>query len=182
MSDLVVHVAPELFSCAESASFSGAFDPGAFSCGPDEYTAPQPLAYRVSLTNVGGAILVSGTVEGELSTACGRCLSDVSIGVSGEVEGYFLIEGEGEAPEDMDEDEFDVLPESHDIDLGVLLKAAVLVDLPLVPLCSEACKGICPQCGKNLNEGPCACAAAASDDEAADAKNPFAVLKDLSFE
>lgn len=180
MERLAIQVPSELFSPAESSSFSGSYDPGSFSCGPDDYTACAPLTYQVVLTNVGGAILVSGTVAGELRTSCGRCLDDMTVRVNGEVEGYFIIEGEGEAPDDMDEDEFDVLPETHEIDLESLLMAAILVDVPLVPLCSEECRGICPQCGKNLNEGACACV---NDEEVVVGKNnPFAALKGLSFD
>ncbi|MDO5042462.1 MAG: DUF177 domain-containing protein [Slackia sp.] len=182
MTRLVIEVPSELFSPAESSLFDGVFDPEEFSCGPDTYVAQKPLSYHVVLTNVGGAILVTGTVEGALLTSCGRCLDDMAVEIEGEVEGYFLIEGEGEAPEDMDEDEFDVLPESHEIDLGVLLMAAVLVDLPLVPLCDEDCKGMCARCGKNLNEGPCDCASDVDEDEAVGKNNPFAALKGISFD
>lgn len=183
MGRLVIEVPSELFSPAESSSFDGVFEPEGFSCGPDAYIASEPLSYHVSLTNVGGAILVTGTVGGTLRTACGRCLDDVTVEVEGEIEGYFIIDGEGEAPDDMDEDEFDVLPETHEIDLGALLMAAVLVDLPLVPLCDEDCKGICPQCGKNLNEGACGCASAdEGEGETVGRNNPFAVLKGISFD
>ena len=48
---------------------------------------------------------------------------------------------------------------------------------PFVILCKEDCKGLCPTCGADLNEGPCACDS--SDD--IDPDNPFAVLKNLKF-
>ncbi|MBS6941064.1 MAG: DUF177 domain-containing protein, partial [Slackia piriformis] len=56
---------------------------------------------------------------------------------------------------------------------------AILVDVPLVPLCADDCKGICPRCGKNLNEGACACVA---ENEAVGKNNPFAALKGISFD
>lgn len=182
MERLVIEVPAELFSPAESTVREGVFDPGPFSCGPDEFVACAPFSYSVVLSNVGGAILVTGTVTGEARTSCARCLDDMTVSISGEVEGYFIIEGEGQAPEDMDEDEFDVLPESHEIDLETLLMAAVLVDLPLVPLCDEDCKGICAQCGANLNEGACDCAASVEEDDCVGKNNPFAALKGLSFD
>ena len=50
-----------------------------------------------------------------------------------------------------------------------------------MPLCDEECKGLCPTCGANLNDGPCGCAPA--EDAGDDAPpNPFAVLKDFPFE
>ena len=133
------------------------------------------------VTNTGDALLVTGTVEGEAKTSCARCVDEFSFPVTGEVEGYFLIGADREAPEDMDDDEFDVLPDDNVIDLEPLLRAALLLEFPLVPLCDEECKGLCPTCGANLNDGPCGCAPA--EDAGDDAPpNPFAVLKDFPFE
>ena len=61
------------------------------------------------------------------------------------------------------------------------LSAALIVDLPLQPLCDEDCQGLCPQCGKNLNDGPCGCEPPQDDVEFEEAKNPFAALKDFPF-
>ena len=53
--------------------------------------------------------------------------------------------------------------------------------MPLVPLCDDDCKGICPDCGADLNEGPCSCGET-DDGEEDGAKNPFSVLKNFPFE
>ena len=168
-----------LFATAESASFEGAYEFEELEVAPDVYRAEGAFPYQVTLTNVGGAILVEGTVEGTLTTPCARCLEECVIDVQGEVEGYFIIPGEGEKPEDMDDDEFDMLPDTNEIDLEPLLKAGIIIEVPLVPLCREDCQGLCPQCGKNLNEGPCDCDEAES--EPYPANNPFAVLKNLEL-
>ena len=65
-----------------------------------------------------------------------------------------------------------------------LVVAAIVFELPLVPLCDEDCKGLCPTCGANLNEGPCGCEKEQSDgpDEFELAKNPFAALANFSFD
>ncbi|MCB6312030.1 YceD family protein [Gordonibacter pamelaeae] len=153
----------------------------AVKAGPDLYDFAEPLAWQVDVTNTGDALLVTGTVEGEAKTSCARCVDEFSFPVTGEVEGYFLIGADREAPEDMDDDEFDVLPDDNVIDLEPLLRAALLLEFPLVPLCDEECKGLCPTCGANLNDGPCGCAPA--EDAGDDAPpNPFAVLKDFPFE
>ncbi|MFR1639226.1 MAG: YceD family protein [Eggerthellaceae bacterium] len=72
-----------------------------------------------------------------------------------------------------------MLPDDHVIDLEPLVKAALLLEFPLVPLCDEDCKGLCASCGANLNEGPCECAPDEEGDEAP--PNPFSVLKDFPF-
>ena len=78
---------------------------------------------------------------------------------------------------DMEGDEFDFLPDNRKIDLVPLIVAALLLEVPLVPLCDDDCKGLCPQCGANLNEGPCGC----SRDEADVEASPFAALKNFDF-
>lgn len=176
---LIVHIPQSLFATAETAEFSGTYEPGSIDMGPDTYSAVQPMSWTATITNVGGAFLVRGSVTGSVSTACARCLDDFTIPVNGEIEGYFIIEGQGEAPEDMDDDEFDILPPTNEIDMEPLLLAAVLLELPLIPLCDEECKGICQTCGKNLNEGPCDCASEEADVSPA---HPFAALKDLKFD
>ena len=183
MDSLVIEIPAELFAPAESSSYAGELELSSFEFGPDEYRAARPFSWNAVITNVGGALLVSGTVKGEATTACARCLEDATFAVEGEIEGYFLIEGEGEAPDDMEEDEFDVLPEDNKLDLEPLILAAIYVELPLIPLCREDCKGICPTCGANLNDGPCGCAPDASEeDDGINPNNPFAALKGLKFD
>ena len=65
-----------------------------------------------------------------------------------------------------------------------LVVAAIVFELPLVPLCDEDCKGLCPTCGANLNEGPCGCEKEQPDgpDEFELVKNPFAALANFSFD
>lgn len=177
-----IFIAPELFAPAESSHFEGEIAIPVMKAGPDLYDFSGPLAWQVDVTNTGGALLVTGTVEGEAKTACARCLTEFAFPVTGEIEGYFVI-GDAEAPEDMDDDEFDTLPEDNTIDLEPLIRAALLLEFPLVPLCDDDCKGLCPTCGADLNEGPCSCPppeeGAAGEEDAP--PNPFAVLKDFPF-
>ncbi len=181
---LIIDVPAELFAPAESLSFEGTYEIGEFEFGPDTYVAAQPLRWSALVTNVGGALLVSGSIEGVVATECSRCLGEVEYDIAGELEGYLIIPGESDAPEDMDEDEFDYLPETNQLDFEPILKAAVLVDLPYVPLCSDDCKGLCPKCGSNLNDGPCGCSPEADDVVRTDSGKPsqFAALKNFKFE
>lgn len=174
-----IRIPERLFAPAEMERFEGTWDFPVLKAGPDLYSFAEPLRWAVDVTNTGDAFLVSGTVEGTATTACARCLGDARFDLLGEVEGYFVV-GEGESPEDMEDDEFDVLPADHTIDLAPLMQAALLLELPRVPLCQDDCKGICVTCGQNLNEGPCDCAA--PDDEPPAADNPFAKLADLKLD
>lgn len=183
MDSTTIKVPDELFVCAESSSFSGSYDLPQFSVGPDTYAFSQPLEWQVSITNTSDALLVMGSVVGTARTECARCLEPVEFDIDGEVEGYFLLDGGQKLDEDMEEDEFDCLDPEGTIDLVPLLQAAIIVDLPLVPLCSDDCAGICQDCGMNLNEGSCDCARKREEQDKEDAEkaNPFAALSGLEF-
>ena len=138
MDALRIQVPHELFAPAESSHFEGSIAIPVMKAGPDLYDFAGPLAWQADISNTGDALLVTGTVEGEAKTACARCLDEVSFPVTGEIEGYFLLDETKAAPEDMDEDEFDVLPADKVIDLEPLITAALLLEFPLIPLWAPA--------------------------------------------
>ncbi len=175
----IIAIPEALLETAATRHFEGTLDLAELAAGPDTYTFAAPVTWSVEATNTGDAILIQGTAAGDATTQCARCLEDVTSGLEGDIEGYFLIGGEEEAetPEDMEGDEFDFLPDNRKIDLVPLIVAALLLEVPLVPLCDDDCKGLCPQCGANLNEGPCGC----SRDEADVEASPFAALKNFDF-
>ena len=186
MGETTVKVPAELFALAESSRFEGVYPIGNLSIGPDDYAFSEPLTWSVTLTNTGSALLVQGEVEGKGVCACSRCLEDVGHDFKGEVEGYYLFNAEADGYEGEDDaeadGEFDILPDDHILDIAPLLDAALAMNAPEKPLCSENCAGLCPQCGANLNEGPCGCGEdpdlAAFEREA----NPFSALANFSFE
>ncbi len=179
MDPIRIHIAPELFAPAESSHFEGIAEWPILKAGPDLYSFDEPIRWSVEVTNTGDAFLVTGTAEVLAKTSCARCLDEVSLPLFGEIEGYYLIDPQDSAPEDMDEDEFEYLPADHSIDVSPLIQAALLLEVPYVPLCKDDCKGLCPECGANLNEGPCGCEQSKEEDIAT---NPFAALKDLKFD
>lgn len=190
--DLIIRLPHELFAPAAMAHYEGDHELAVLKSGPDLYAFDGPVHWAVDITNTGDAFLVTGTVEGDARTACARCADVAEVPLYGEIEGYFVMEptvldGEREeADEDadasfgMDEAEFDVLPDDDRIDLEPLIVSALLLDVPLVPLCGDDCKGLCPVCGANLNHESCDCAEAAAD--VPSAGNPFAVLADLELD
>lgn len=182
MEPTSIKIPAELFALAESSRFEGDLDLDTLDANPDEYRFDAPLAWWVDVTNTGEALLVAGSVEGRAITSCARCLADVPFDLQGDIEGYFLIDPEKSAPEDLDDDEVDVLPADHIIDLEPLIRAALLMEVPFVPLCREDCKGLCSQCGADLNEGPCSCGVSDFDREFDRARNPFSVLEGLHFD
>lgn len=184
MDAVKFEVPPELFVTAESSSFAGQLNLGTLDAGPDTYRFKKPIDWNVTVSNTGDALLVMGRAHALASVPCARCLDDFDVELDGEVEGYFLLSPDDAAPEDMEDDEFEVLGADKVLDLEPLIVAAILVEAPLVPLCREDCAGLCAQCGANLNEGPCACQAQPDDDlpRMSDGRvSPFAALKDINF-
>jgi uncharacterized protein len=181
MSAPQITVPDELFAPAGSLSFDGSYELDTLLSGPDLYDFPKPLTWHVMVSNTGDALLVSGTVEGTGRTSCSRCLEPFELSIMGEVEGYYILD-EDAKPEDMEPDEYQVLPEDNVIDLEPILRSAIIMDLPLVPLCDEDCKGLCPYCGINLNKETCDCAKEHAHDELTDpVSNPFAALASLDL-
>jgi len=88
------------------------------------------------------------------------------------IAGHTLEMLEAAQEEEIPEDEREPLFVDSIFDLTELLRQSILLALPMRPLCSEECKGLCPHCGANLNEGPCGCP---TDLDA----NPFAALAKL---
>lgn len=177
MAPIRIEIPKELFTPSEFHRYSEHAEVGTITVGGVEFAFPDGVEWTADITNTGGALLVSGKVEGVATADCARCLEEASLDVEGELEGYFLISPEAEAPDDMEEDEFERLGEDKAIDMAPLIQAALVLELPQVPLCSDDCAGLCPRCGANLNEGACGCA----PDDGPDPMNPFAVLKDFDF-
>jgi uncharacterized protein len=134
-----------------------------------EVTDGSPTVAHVSCTivRVMDDYLVRGDVSATVGLECARCLATFSQRVEGHLD-FICSEGEklpdGEDERGMLDDESDTCM-VHDgmIDVGEVAREMLLLGMPIKPLCSDECKGICPECGQDLNEGECACAPRAAD-------------------
>ncbi len=97
-------------------------------------------------------VLVTGDVTGVAVLQCARCLKQLPSRVSVDV--CELYYGPGHQPP-KDEDAYSVT--GVEIDLEPMLRDAIALALPLNPVCSEDCKGLCARCGKDLNLDDCTC-------------------------
>jgi uncharacterized protein len=109
----------------------------------------------------------SGTFKGYLTVACSRCVNPVRLELDEKLLVTFMPPGEmpsedadaasEEGPEVREED-LDVFPfDGEKIDLEPLFREQFVLAVPYAPLCAEDCKGLCPQCGIDLNTGTCSC-------------------------
>lgn len=112
---------------------------------------PAPAHAVLELRGGDRGIRIAGTIDVQAVAECRRCLEDVTIPLHLEVD-------ERVAPGE----EADSLSESNvlvgeRLDLGDLVRQITTTALPMGALCSEECRGLCPQCGRNRNTGACTC-------------------------
>ena len=94
----------------------------------------------------GSTLLATGVVWAEWTGECRRCLGEAAGTLTAEVRELF---------EPASDEEETYLLRGDQIDVEPLVRDAVLLELPLAPLCREDCAGLCPVCGANRNEGDC---------------------------
>lgn len=140
------------------------------------FRATRPSTLHASLRKVSGGVLVEGKFTAHVAAPCKRCLVNVTLDLpvaftlnlvpeslvrGDDVGGEKAADddrGQGEMAgsfelEDADEEVFD----GKTIDLDPIVREQVLLALPMNAVCREDCKGLCAQCGQNLNEKQCGC-------------------------
>ncbi len=109
------------------------------------------LVLDLRLESVMDGVLVSGTATAPVAGECGRCLGPVSNTLTVPLQELFLYP---EASTEHDgQDEVSQLQGDH-LDLTDILRDAVVLALPLNPLCQEDCQGLCVTCGERLDDLP----------------------------
>ena len=165
----------EIFKPQEYITRDGELDGLRVELGGQVFETDEEIPWSFVISNTGKGILVHGKLKMSLHTQCARCLEDARLPLEVDVSSYYVLK-----PEDAEDDEQDVkvLPVDRTIELLDDIEAAVMMELPVKPLCSTDCKGLCPKCGANLNERECDC----EDDELKlGENNPFGALKDYDF-
>lgn len=139
------------------------------------FRATQPSTLHASLRKVSGGVLVQGNFTAHVAAPCKRCLVDVKVDLpvsfTLNMVPESLVRGDDLGDEDdkddrnqaetagsfelkdTDEEVFD----GKTIDLDPIVREQVLLALPMNAVCREDCKGLCAQCGQNLNEKQCGC-------------------------
>jgi uncharacterized protein len=145
----------------------------------DVYRAlDSELAVALQATQVADVVDVAGTVHGRFGFDCSRCAEPSELTIAEPFVHHFVGRGQLDAGEGSEVQDFDADPDvsEHDgvhIYLDELVIEHALLALPPVPLCRADCRGLCPQCGANLNQTTCACA------PLRDQASPWAALQDF---
>lgn len=142
---------------------------------------PDTAHVSVRIFRTGRKVIVEGLIKAGVSLRCGRCLKEFVHPLAID----FLDEyNPAEERDQLNDHELtgDEMAlgtyEDDEIDLTEAVKEQVILAIPMKPLCSSDCKGICPSCGQNRNVAPCTCQAAEADPRLAPLKKLKTLIKD----
>lgn len=133
--------------------------PQAEACGEDVVRVGQ-ISVDGRVEKVTRGYVFTGRLVGSAVLRCVRCLSEVSVEIKEALE--IELRPAAAAPREDDtrlgRGELEVIfYENPLLDLTAVAAEQVQLAVPMKPLCGEGCRGLCPRCGRRLNEGPCEC-------------------------
>ena len=146
--------------------FSRTFQPAEVAQDGDAYRIAAPVELDFDIHKDKEKFRLVGRARTELELTCSRCLEPFRMPVDEPFDTRFHPASEMPTEEERELEEEDVDTSYYrddQIDLNELLREQFYLALPMKPLCVEDCKGLCPQCGTNLNAGSCTCAAVWED-------------------
>jgi len=156
MNPFVVPVASLLRHAGSTieVGFRAPFDPdgslAATAPGAAEVVPGADVEVRLVLTSFLGGVTATGTLVAPWRASCRRCATSVHGALDVLVDEQFR---RGAEPDD--EDAYPLVDE--EVDLTDLVRDAIVLELPLAPLCRQDCAGLCATCGADRNVDPCGC-------------------------
>ena len=120
----------------------------------------SPVRACLRIDKHGTEVEVKGELTAEAMLQCSRCLNEFqkSLSIPFDVVYHPMEELKGEDTHEVKSEELDTDFYSGDeLDMDILIKEQIALNLPMKPLCAELCKGLCPGCGTDLNKAQCAC-------------------------
>jgi uncharacterized protein len=124
------------------------------------FAVQAPVRLAFDIFKDGKQFHLVGHVQSTLTLTCGRCLEEMALPVDAPFDLLYLPHHEnvGEGEVEVEDDDLTTAYYRDDqIDLGQLVVEQFLLALPMKPLCRESCRGLCPECGTNLNTATCSC-------------------------
>lgn len=135
-----------------SVSFSVSVDLSDLCYGVS-YPVSEPVLAEGNVRNTAGVLVMQGSIATTIHGICDRCASEFHRKVEFPIDVVLVTKLESEE----NEDEWVFPLEGDSADLDDIVRTVFVLNLDSKLLCKEDCKGLCPQCGKNLNNGPCNC-------------------------
>lgn len=127
-----------------------------FAWEGSEYPLTGENVVKLRLSHTGGRhVLLQGEGNIHLVMPCDRCAKDVLVEVPIEIDREIDANATPEERiADLDEQPY---IDGYLLDLDGLVRNEIMLNLPMKVLCREDCKGVCPKCGRDLNDGACDC-------------------------
>ncbi|HUW66133.1 MAG TPA: DUF177 domain-containing protein [Spirochaetia bacterium] len=129
---------------------------GPLELGGEDVNLPDPVRAELTVTGSEDMFWVEGRVSATGEFSCSRCLAPFRVALEAEMQEKYYPQG---APADDDV----VYHHGDYLDVTREVQKALLMVLPMKPVCRTDCRGLCPTCGRDLNEGPCGCRVEAVD-------------------
>lgn len=118
----------------------------------DDELISSPVSVSGYIKNSSGVVSVSAVAELTVSTQCAKCAKQICKKLRVPVEHFLTTHLDNEE----DDDEY-ILVEDNVLNLDDLVTEDIFLELPSRFLCKPDCLGLCPLCGKDLNDGKCSC-------------------------
>lgn len=127
--------------------------------GPQVLAVTEPPSVRLRLMRTDDRVMAKGPYQARLRLNCSRCLKEMDFSVQGELDLVFLPQGPAVEEEvHLAQEDMEVcFYQGGEIDLGQAVRDEISLAVPMAPVCQEACPGICPICGRSLENGTCGC-------------------------
>jgi uncharacterized protein len=119
----------------------------------------SPLHLDFTVAREYDHIRASGRIETAVRITCARCLTEFDVNIDSSFTVFYTKSAEP-LDEEVELAEEDLISKSYDgeeIDFSSEVAEQVIMEIPFKPLCRENCKGLCSNCGANLNDGDCGC-------------------------
>jgi uncharacterized protein len=110
----------------------------------------------------GDRISIRGSVQATARLECVRCLDAYTLPLEAPLEVFAERGSSGKRAdeEELERDDYMLFHDGRRLDLSEEAREALLLEVPIAPHCREDCRGLCPRCGADLNQGPCRCESA----------------------
>jgi uncharacterized protein len=142
------------------SEFAHVYNPDELNPVDERVKLIAPARVNGKIRLAGNEVFLNGHVDTRAQVECDRCLQPVEIPVSADFELEYISGSEYEtsAAVELTEAEMSVsVFDGKAIDVDEIVKEQILLAVPTRMLCREDCKGICPQCGTDLNADKCEC-------------------------
>lgn len=154
-----------------------AYEKDSFFHMGNNYKILEKSPVDLTFTNMeSGKVLIKGDFKLALEIPCDRCLEMVKVPLEVSFEQEIVSPDHADQEEEQSQQNFML---GYEFDAEAFVNGEILINMPVKVLCKPDCKGICKQCGHNLNEGDCGCDTFVPDPRMAAIKDIFNANKEV---